>query len=102
VQQDLTPDATLIEALDARPLTVRGDVGLLSQVFGNLLSNAVKYSRPGAPVRITSAASDTEVVVSFEDRGIGIPEPDRPRVFERYFRGSNTSGIVGSGVACTW
>ena len=33
-----------------------------------------------------------------EDRGIGIPDTDRERVFERYYRGSNTSGIVGSGV----
>jgi signal transduction histidine kinase len=98
VQQDLTPDATIIEFLDDRPLIVRGDAGLLSQVFGNLLSNAVKYSREGIPIRITSAASDAEIAVVIEDRGIGIPESDRQHVFERYYRGSNTSGIVGSGV----
>jgi hypothetical protein len=37
-------------------------------------------------------------VVSIKDHGIGIPEGDRERVFERYYRGSNTSGIGGSGV----
>jgi two-component system OmpR family sensor kinase len=39
-----------------------------------------------------------EVVVSIKDHGIGIPEVDRGRVFERYYRGNNTSGIGGSGV----
>jgi signal transduction histidine kinase len=77
---------------------VYGDAGLLSQVLGNLISNAVKYSPGGAPVCITSAQDGAQVVVTIEDRGIGIPDADRERVFERYYRGSNTSGIVGSGV----
>jgi signal transduction histidine kinase len=38
------------------------------------------------------------VVVSIKDHGIGIPEVDQERVFERYFRAGNTSGISGSGV----
>jgi signal transduction histidine kinase len=37
-------------------------------------------------------------MVSISDRGMGIPEAERERVFERYYRGSNTSGIGGSGV----
>jgi two-component system OmpR family sensor kinase len=36
--------------------------------------------------------------VVIEDHGIGIPDTDREHVFERYYRGSNTSGVVGSGV----
>jgi signal transduction histidine kinase len=38
------------------------------------------------------------VVVEVEDRGIGIPEKDREQLFARYHRGSNVSGIVGTGV----
>jgi hypothetical protein len=75
-----------------------GDPKLLSQVFDNLLSNALKYS-PGAGVaKITSGIEDGRLVVAVEDYGIGIPAGDIDRLFERYFRGSNVSGIVGTGV----
>jgi signal transduction histidine kinase len=49
-------------------------------------------------VRIAMRREGGEIAVSVEDRGIGISSVDRPHVFERYFRGSNTAGIVGSGV----
>jgi signal transduction histidine kinase len=98
LQQELSPDAQIVEDLPALPLCVYGDASLLNQVFGNLLSNAVKYSPEGGAVRVSVAEDGAQVVVTIEDRGIGIPESDRERVFERYFRGSNTSGIVGTGV----
>jgi two-component system OmpR family sensor kinase len=98
LQRELTPDAHLFDCPAERPLMVYGDASLLSQVLGNLVSNAVKYSPDGAPVRITSWQDGGEIAVMIEDHGIGIPDTDRERVFERYYRGSNTSGIVGSGV----
>jgi two-component system OmpR family sensor kinase len=98
LQRELTPDARIVERMEAPCLSVHGDRSLLSQVFGNLLSNAAKYSPNGAVIQVSGVREGTQVVVVIEDRGIGIPERDRPRVFERYFRGSNTSGIVGSGV----
>jgi two-component system OmpR family sensor kinase len=98
LQRELTPDAPLLDCLEKEPLMIYGDASLLSQVLGNLMSNAVKYSPNGAPVRITSSQDGAHVAVVIEDRGIGIPDTDRDRVFERYYRGSNTSGIVGSGV----
>jgi len=98
LQRELTPDAPLLDCLEKEPLMVYGDASLLSQVLGNLMSNAVKYSPNGAPIRITSSQDGAHVAVVIEDRGIGIPDTDRERVFERYYRGSNTSGIVGSGV----
>jgi two-component system OmpR family sensor kinase len=101
MQQELTPDAQILisaEPADAQRLMVFGDASLLSQVFGNLLSNAVKYSPDGGPIHVTAARDAAHIVVAIEDHGIGIPETERQRVFERYYRGSNTSGIVGSGV----
>jgi signal transduction histidine kinase len=98
LQRELTPDAHLFDCPAERPLMVYGDASLLSQVLGNLISNAVKYSPDGAPVRITSLRDGADVSVVIEDHGIGIPDIDVQRVFERYYRGSNTSGIVGSGV----
>ncbi len=77
---------------------MRGDASLLCQLFSNLLSNAVKYSPNGGLIQITAAQEGTQIAVVIEDQGIGIPEADRERVFERYYRGSNTSGIAGTGV----
>ena len=98
LQQELTPDARLVDLLGERSLMVYGDASLLSQVVGNLVSNAVKYSPVGSPVTITGTEDGAHVAVTIEDLGIGIPTTERQRVFERYYRGSNTSGIVGSGV----
>jgi signal transduction histidine kinase len=99
LQRELTPDAQILEPVEAaQQLNVYGDASLLSQLFCNLLSNAVKYSPEGALIETAAAQEDAEVVVSMKDHGIGVPEEDRERVFDRYYRGSNTSGIGGSGV----
>jgi signal transduction histidine kinase len=99
LQRELTPDAQIFEPGEAvQQLGVYGDASLLGQLFSNLLSNAVKYSPDGAVIEVAAAQEGAEIVVSIRDHGIGIPEGDRERVFERYFRGSNTSGIGGSGV----
>src|ERR1022692_4860270 len=98
LQRELTPDARIREQLQAQPLLVRGDASLLSQLFSNLVSNAVKYSPGGGLIRVIAAREGTQIAVVVEDHGIGIPEADRERGFECYYRGSNTSGIGGSGV----
>jgi signal transduction histidine kinase len=98
LQRELTPDAQIVEPLGDQRLMVYGDASLLSQLFGNLLSNAVKYSPDGGLILVTVAQEGAQIAVLIEDHGIGIPEADRERVFEPYYRGSNTSGIVGSGV----
>jgi two-component system, OmpR family, sensor kinase len=98
LQRELSPDAEVHERIPAQPLVVRGDANLLSQLFGNLRSNAVKYSPDGGLIHVTAAQDGMQIAVMIEDHGLGIPEADRERVFERYYRGSNTSGIGGSGV----
>jgi two-component system, OmpR family, sensor kinase len=98
LQQELTPEAVILERMAPQPLPVYGDASLLSQVFGNLLSNAVKYSPDAGLIEVSAASEGAEVAVVVEDHGIGIPDGEREQVFERYYRGSNTTGIVGSGV----
>jgi two-component system OmpR family sensor kinase len=98
LQQELTPDAVILERMAPQTLPVYGDASLLSQVFGNLLSNAVKYSPDAGLIEVSAASQGAEVAVVIEDHGIGIPDGEREQVFERYYRGSNTTGIVGSGV----
>jgi two-component system, OmpR family, sensor kinase len=98
LHRESSPGSTIVEDLGHRSLRMVGDPKLLSQVFDNLLSNAIKYSPGGGAVRITLRTEDGLLVVAVEDRGIGIPAADVDRLFERYFRGSNVSGIVGTGV----
>ena len=62
------------------------------------MSNAVKYSPGGGKIEVDATIDGDEVVVAVADRGIGIPAGDLDRLFERYHRGSNVSGIVGTGV----
>jgi signal transduction histidine kinase len=98
LQQELAPDARISRALPPRPVFVQSDAGLLSLLFSNLLSNAVKYSPDQALIKLEAVQDGEEISVAIEDHGIGIPEAERDRIFERYYRGSNTSGIIGSGV----
>jgi two-component system, OmpR family, sensor kinase len=98
VHRESSPGSTIVEEPGDRSLRMIGDPKLLSQAFDNLLSNAIKYSPGGSGVRITSWAEVGGLVVAVEDRGIGIPAADLDLLFERYFRGSNVSGIVGTGV----
>jgi signal transduction histidine kinase len=80
--------------------TIRADAWAMTKVFMNLLGNAIAYG-PGdtTPViRIYVEDGDGEWRVCVRDNGIGIPEQDRPRLFRRFERGSNTGGISGTGL----
>jgi len=96
--RELTPHAQIVERLITRPLMTIGDEKLLSQVFHNIIGNAVKYSPHEAVVHVSAAIEDGQAMVTVADRGLGIPEADVGRLFERYYRGSNVTGIVGSGI----
>jgi two-component system OmpR family sensor kinase len=98
LHHEIAPGNELVETYGGAWLTMVGDPKLLSQVFNNLLSNAIKYSPGGSPIRIGASIQTERAVVTVEDQGLGIPAADIDRLFERYFRGSNVSGIVGTGV----
>ncbi|MDA8231981.1 MAG: hybrid sensor histidine kinase/response regulator [Magnetospirillum sp.] len=75
-----------------------GDPGLLTLVFNNLISNALKYSGDASPVDIGAEDEGGAIRVTVRDQGIGIPEDDLPRVFERFHRAGNAAGVPGSGI----
>jgi two-component system, OmpR family, sensor kinase len=98
LHREMVPGARIVERFAGTPIPMIGDAKLLFQVFSNLLSNAVKYSPGGGAIEIEAENLADEVVVAVSDHGIGIPASDLGRLFERYHRGSNVSGIVGTGV----
>ncbi len=98
LHHEIAPGHELVETYGSAWLMMVGDPKLLSQVFNNLLSNAIKYSPGGSPIKIGASIQTDRAIITVEDEGLGIPAADIDRLFERYFRGSNVSGIVGTGV----
>jgi two-component system OmpR family sensor kinase len=96
--RDMAPEAQITERFATTRLPMSGDAKLLFQLFGNLLSNAIKYSPSGGAIEVVAERRADEIEVAVADHGIGIPPQSLDRVFERYYRGSNVSGIVGTGV----
>jgi signal transduction histidine kinase len=84
----------------ADPVHVRADGFRLRQVVDNVLSNAIKYNRTGGEVTIGVTADDGTAWIVVRDNGIGIPESELPRIFDRFFRSESVrQGTVhGSGL----
>lgn len=76
------------------------DEVLLHYLFTNILSNALKYSPRGGKIQFDLICDPIEKVAIFhiQDQGMGIPEADRPRLFESFYRGSNVKSIKGTGL----
>jgi two-component system sensor histidine kinase TctE len=70
---------------------VRGNAILLRELISNLIDNAVRYTQRGGQVTVTVTGQDGNVTLSVTDNGPGIPESERARVFERFYR------VLGSG-----
>ena len=80
---------------------VRADPAMLRHVLDNLIGNALKYVRPdvAARVDVTAVPDGTGWTrVDIADRGIGIPDEDKPAVFERFHRAHASAGYAGTGL----
>src|SRR5262249_15460014 len=69
--------------------TVLGDRDALTTAVHNLLDNAVKYSPRCRTARLEAVAQDHALSISVLDRGVGILDKDRARIFERFYRGTS-------------
>lgn len=81
-----------------QPCRVRGDGDQLFQLLVNLLDNALKYAPAGSEVTVTLRATADGAVLQVDDRGPGIPEADRERVFDRFQRLETHRGSPGVGL----
>ena len=91
----------LVVELPEEPLMVSADPEHVARVLDNLVNNALTYRRPDHPawVRLWVGVEEGVAVVSVEDRGRGIPEEIRERIFERFVRGDQAAdGAPGTGL----
>lgn len=81
---------------------VQGAASILSEVLYNLVDNAIGYSDKG-PIEISVAKEGENALVVVKDNGMGIPEEEQERIFERFYRidksHSKASGGTGLGLA---
>lgn len=85
-------------ALDGLPAALYGDGHLLGLVLVNLINNAIKYSESPARITVSGGCDGVNLYLEVADRGCGIPENERTRVFDRFFRGTNAGGVPGTGI----
>ena len=81
---------------DGEPVTVRGDPRLLRRMIRNLLENAKRHGAPPIQVRLSGIGDSTELAVC--DHGPGVPEAERERVFDPFYRHTGTKEIAGAGL----
>lgn len=111
-QSEVNLEAIVLEAVEAarpradqagvelvadtdRQLALDGDADRLSQVVDNLVINAIKFTPAGGKVTVTAKRHDGSAVITVTDTGIGIPEDEQDRLFERFYRArSATDGEV--------
>lgn len=78
---------------------IMGDNFLFEQMLGHVVDNAWKYSQPGAPIRISGMVSGASVILTVWNGGSEIPEDERERIFDRFYRGiRDRNRVEGTGL----
>jgi signal transduction histidine kinase len=77
---------------------MRGDRDLIFQAVSNLLDNAIKYSPAGSAVRLEMRDEGDHLTIIVGDQGPGVPEAERGKVLDRFYRTASVTGIPGSGL----
>ncbi|MEO8207597.1 MAG: HAMP domain-containing sensor histidine kinase [Chloroflexota bacterium] len=83
--------------LPDHPLRIRHDPVRVGQVVANLVGNAIKFTPRGGQIRIDVGPVDDGVQIVVADSGVGIDPSELPRIFERFYRGTQANEARGSG-----
>ena len=79
-------------------LFIKGNEGLLFQVWQNLIGNAVKFSKPNGHIRIWVVETPEHITANFQDDGIGISAEDQKRIFEKFYQADHSHAGAGNGL----
>ena len=74
------------------------DFGLMEHLLINLFENGIKYAPPDSTISITLSAGSDELRITVSDLGPPIPETDRERIFDKFFRLRSSRHLTGSGL----
>lgn len=80
------------------PVPILGHPLFAGEMIGNLLDNAICYNRAGGTITVRVAYGEAGARAEIEDEGPGISQDERAKVFERFYRASQTKGLEGSGL----
>ena len=85
---------------DGDHVTINGVQALLEEIVYNVCDNAIKYNKPGGWVHVTTRKDGEKAVIVIRDNGIGIPQADCDRIFERFYRvnKSHSKEVGGTGL----
>ncbi|MEM7043062.1 MAG: HAMP domain-containing sensor histidine kinase [Pseudomonadota bacterium] len=96
---DVNPSYKILVDVDQLPGSFFADIKLLRQVMSNLISNAIKYSPDAKRIWVSGRLTEEgEIKVDIRDEGVGIPEEELNKLFQRFFRASTSTGIAGTGI----
>ncbi|WP_414566869.1 two-component system sensor histidine kinase RppB [Nostoc sp. CCY 9925] len=88
---------------EAKFLNIIGNEDQLYRLFSNLIINAIQYTPPGGKITVSLDRNDRYAVIQVQDTGIGIPQPEQNRIFDRFYRvnsdRSRNTGGSGLGLA---
>lgn len=98
MQSILKPEQAIIANHFDERVSVVLDKKLLKLILINLISNASKYSEDGTDIICNTELIKNRFTISIKDHGIGIPDEDKPHMFDRFFRASNAMNIKGTGL----
>ncbi|MBQ6370027.1 MAG: HAMP domain-containing histidine kinase [Firmicutes bacterium] len=79
-------------------ITVSGNRTLLTRLLQNLISNAYRYGRENGHIIVSLRRRDEHIVLSVKDDGIGIPEEEREKIFDRFYRSDRSRSVQGTGL----
>lgn len=87
----------MVQVPDNLPL-IPMDFVLIVQVLANLIDNSLKYSPPNTPIDIRAWQVEREIYVQISDQGVGIPDGDLARIFDKFYRVQRPENISGTGL----
>ena len=79
------------------PHAIEADQALLHQAIYNLVENGLKYTPDGGEVTVKLLTAPDTLTFAIQDTGIGIPASDLPRLFEKFYRGTNRAALAHRG-----